>query len=266
MKVLRDLREATKLLILLEITKHRHTRLKSIAEKLEMTVQGISDYMKIMSGESLVQSIGGEYRATKKGVEFLHENFLKLKDFVNSSMKEMSIVDLCVAVAGKDIKEGEEVGLFMEDGYLIAYPGRSSPSKGVALFNAKKGEDVALKDLEGIVELKPGKITIMKIPSIHEGGTHSLDIAEAKRACNKVKAHKVAVTDALSKVLASKIDLKVDMEFAAVSASLEAAQKGLDILIICSKDSSSEVIAAIESINAALEDKIQYNVLTLQKK
>ena len=116
MKLLRDVREATKLLILKEITSRRHSRLRTIADRLDITVQGVSEYMKMMTKAGLVRNVDGDWRATRKGVEFLQEDFLALKEFVESSVKEMSIVDVAEAIAGDDIDVGEKVGLFMEKG------------------------------------------------------------------------------------------------------------------------------------------------------
>ena len=105
MKLLRDIRETTKLLILHELTARRHSRQRTIADRLDITVQGVSEYLKMMTKEGLVRNVDGDWRATRRGVEFLQTNFIALKEFVESSAKEMSIVDVCAAVAGKDVKE-----------------------------------------------------------------------------------------------------------------------------------------------------------------
>jgi len=101
-----DLRLNTKLLILLEITIVSHSKLKPIADRLGITVQGISEYIKIMQSEGLVHITGGGYKATKKGVQFLHENIRDLKEFVERTMKRLEVIDLCAAIAKTRIKEG----------------------------------------------------------------------------------------------------------------------------------------------------------------
>jgi len=262
-KVLRDLREATKLLILLEITANRHTKMKTIAEVLDMTVQGISDYIKIMSREGYVQNVGGVYRATKKGVEFLHDRFIDLKDFVDRSIQTMSIVNLCGAIAATDIEEGQRVGLFMENGRLVAYANRDSSSMGTALFPAKAGEDVVLKDLEGLVSLSPGKITLLKLPSPKEGGTRSIDMKKGREIVKSVPADRIGATDEVGVGFAHKLGLHLDFEFAPVQASIEAAERGLNVLLLCSQDVVGETIGSIEATNSLLEDKIDYEVITI---
>ena len=53
MNVLRDLRESTQVLFLQEISMNRHTRLRTIAERLGMTVQGASDYARRLEADGL---------------------------------------------------------------------------------------------------------------------------------------------------------------------------------------------------------------------
>jgi len=90
MRLLRDLRESTAFLILLAVTQERHTRLKTLADELGMTVQGMSDYVRRMTDAGLLQVVDGEHRATRKGVEVLQGRFLELKGFVAESSREVS--------------------------------------------------------------------------------------------------------------------------------------------------------------------------------
>ncbi len=262
MRILRDVREATKLLILKEITSHRHSRLRTIADKLAITVQGVSEYMKLMTKEGLVRNVDGDWRATRKGVESLQADFIALREFVESSVRELNIVDVAEAVAGGEIEEGEEVGLFMEEGELIAYPDRSSSSKGKALSKASKGEDVGVRELEGIVNLHPGKVTILRIPSAREGGTRRVDISRAAKIAKRRNGRAVAAIDLTGRVLARRLRLPVDISFSVLPATLEAAQRGLDILVLCPEDRVAEFIGGIEESNTHLEEKIAYETIS----
>lgn len=261
--MLRDLRETTKLLILLEIVSNRPRTLNTIAAKLDITVQGTSEYVRAMTEEDLVKKIGGEYRATKRGVDVLEKRMFELKEFVDSSIKQLEIIDVCGAIAGNDVRRDEEVGLFMEDGVLVAYAGRRSPSIGYAMTDAKRGEDLAVKDSTGMVALRPGKITILQLPSLQEGGTHSISLVAAKKTVKNIRYGKVAVMDVVSKALVDIIKLKPDFEFAPLPPSLEAAVKGMDILIIASRESVPSLVSELEAENSRLEDPIQYEVRTL---
>jgi putative transcriptional regulator len=263
MKLLRDLKESTKMLILLEIVNARPRALQSISSKLGITVQGTSDYVRGMTEEGLVKKISGEYRATKNGVDMLESRMFELKEFVDSSIRQLEIIDTCGAIAGNDIRKDEEVGLFMEEGILVAYSRRESPSKGFAMTDSRKGEDLAVKDPSGMVALRPGRITVLQIPSLQDGGTHKISLPNAKKVFKDVEFNKMAIMDVVSRALTNALDIEPDFDFAPLPSSFEAAQKGMDVVIIASGETVPLVISELEAENARLEDPIQYEVKTL---
>ena len=264
MKLLRDVREATKLLILKEITSRRHSRLRTIADRLDITVQAVSEYMKIMTKDGLVRNVDGDWKATRKGVEFLQADFIALREFVESSVKEMSIVDVAAAIAHEDVKEGQQVGLFMEGGELVARPGKHSSSKGTAMTSASKGEDVGVRDMVGIVRLHPGKVTILRIPSIRDGGSRRLDLSKVGRLVKKHTDAVIASVDLTGRVLARRLGLCPEISFSVLHAALEAAKRGLDVLVLCPEDRVAEFIGGIEDSNSRLEEKIAYETLSVR--
>lgn len=259
-RLLRDIREGTKVLLLLELTRRRHTRLKGLAEKLGLTVAGVSEYVKAMQTEGLVTHVGGEYRATKQGVEFLQTHVLALRDFVDTSLSDMAIVDEAVALAAESIREGDRVGLFMEKGTLVARK-RESPSTGVAAFSTGRGHATLVRELEGIVSLKPGKIAIARMPPIRP---HERKLAQAgRRLFRRLNPDLVAALDVRGRQLAATIGVERVVEFAAVAASVEAAHRGLRVLVLSPEDRVGEVVEAIESANLRTEEKIPYETLSL---
>lgn len=265
MKILRDLRLSTKMLILLEVIKDPHLKLRTIAEKLDITVQGASEYLRRMKKEGYIQYIGREYRATKKGIEFLHTNFSELKMFVDVKIAELNIIDVCAAIAKTPIKKGDEVGLFMENGILTAYSKRKSNSKGIAFSDANKDEDIAIKDLDGMVSLSPGTMQIVSLPTIREGGSSSVSIQEIKNLYKRIHPDKIGVMDAVSMAVVKKADLKSDFEFAPLSASIEAVEKGLKVMLFTSSDQIHHVVSTIEGINDTIEDKIVYEIVSAKE-
>ncbi len=265
MKILRDLRLSTELLILLEVIKDPHLKLKTIAEKLDITVQGASEYLRRMKKEGHIQKIGGEYKATKKGIEFLHSNFSELKEFVDSKINELDIIDVCAAIAKTKIEKGDEVGLFMENGILTAYSGKKSDSKGIALSNARIDEDVAIRDLDGMVSLSPGKMFIMKLPSIREGGSSSVSKKWVRKLYDRLAPQKIGVMDIVSGATVKKAGLKPDFRFAPLSATIEALEKGLNVMLFTEGEKIPDVVSTIEGINNGIEDKISYEILDSAK-
>jgi putative transcriptional regulator len=261
MKILRDLRLSTELLILSEVIKDPNIKLKTIAEKLDITVQGSSDYLRRMKNEGFIQSIGREYRATKKGIDFLHTNFLELKSFVDAKIAELNIIDVCAAIAKTLIKEGDEVGLFMEDGLLTAYSGRKSKSKGIAASSAELNEDVAIKELDGIVTLSPGMIHVVELPSIQKGGSGAISIEGIRELHDGLRPQKVGVMDPVSMAAAKKAEIEPDFEFAPLPSAVDAAERGLSVMLLTSSDHVHNVISTIEDINTNIEDKILYEII-----
>jgi putative transcriptional regulator len=265
MKLLREKSLATKFLILIEITSGHRSRLSPIAEKLGITTQAVSDYLRKMKKDGLIQQINGEYKATKKGIQFLHSNFLELKKFTNSKMKDLNIIDACAAIAREDIEKGDKLALFMEKGNLVAYPNRESSSTGVAMREAIKGEDVPVIDLEGIIEHRIGNLCLIELPSIREGGSRSADIDEIGKILKKLNPDKIGIGDVVAKSVAKKIGRKCDFEFAPIDASIEAVQRGLNVLFLGSSDKIGEAISAIRDFNSSSIDKIEYELIRTGK-
>ncbi|HEV8594105.1 MAG TPA: hypothetical protein VGR51_01080, partial [Thermoplasmata archaeon] len=208
--------------------------------------------VKGMEAEGLIQHVGGEYLATKRGVEFLQDRFRTLRSFVETSAREMEIIDEAVAMAGEVIREGDRVGLFMERGGLVARR-RASPSVGVAATRAKRGDLLWVRDLVGIVDLRPGKISIVRLSPRARG--HS------GRGLRHVRPDVVAAFDLRGRRLAATLAVDRVIEFAVVPGAIEAAQRGLNVLLLCPEDRVAEVVAAIEDANARSEDKIPYETV-----
>jgi len=263
MKMLRDLKESTTLLILFELTTGRHTKLKTIAEKLGITIQGISEYLKSMIKNGLVTHIRGEYKATNKGVELLHENFTEMKEFIDDSMKKLDIVNVCVAIAGNVIRKGDKVGLFMENGILTAYSDRKAGSTGTAISDAKRGEDVGIEDLDGIVSLKPGKLWIVQLPNIEDGGSRGVSLNKTKELYFKNNPDRLAALDTIALSLIMKLKLKYHIEYAAPDASIEALQKGLNVMVFGSEEEVHRFISKVNEFNTSLVEKINYRLISL---
>jgi len=260
MVILRDLRESTQLLFLYEVTTRRHTRLRTIAERLGMTVQGASDYAHGLESENLVQVVNGEYRATKKGVERLHAQMRELREFVERARRELTVIDVASAIGATGVRAGEAVGLFMERGQLRAYAGRDSPSRGVAVFDGARGDDVAVAELQGIVELHPGRITIWRVPSARSGGTRRIRAAPPKGGPFDL----IGYLDAVGQVAARKLGLRPTAEFGVVPAAIEAAERGLRVLLLSPEDRVPEVVGAIEEANRRLEEPIPYETFAIR--
>ena len=112
MALLRDLRATTRLLFLYEVTTNRHTRLRTIAERLDMTVQGASEYAQGLQKDGLLALVNGEYRATKRGVDHLHDRFVELRAFVERAGRAMAVVETTDEAAVSLVALGEQRAIY----------------------------------------------------------------------------------------------------------------------------------------------------------
>src|SRR4030042_129896 len=110
---LRDLKRNTQLLILIELLQSPSVRLKDIADKLGITVQAVSQYVSEMKKEGLLGDKGDNIRPTRKGMQITQEHFTGLKNQVDTILRRVSVIDRCVAIAGKKVEIGKAVSLVM---------------------------------------------------------------------------------------------------------------------------------------------------------
>ncbi len=262
MNVLRDLRESTRVLFLHEVTANRHTRLRTIAERLGMTVQGASDYAHALEEDGLLTMGDGEYRATKKGIGLLQSRLRELRAFVELASRTTAFVETTIALAGATIHRGDRVGLFMENAYLVAYPGRTSTSMGEAGEDAVKGEDVAIRGLEGIVALRPGRITIARVPASRTAARRVSPEA-CRRLLHRSRGAAVAPLEIEGLMACRRLRLHPRIEFAPLAGTVAAAERGMDVLLLVPEERVPEAVEAIEAANARREDKIPYETAAL---
>lgn len=293
---LRDIRQSTKMLILFEFVKDPKIKMKNLSQKLGMTVQGTAEYLKLMESEGLiVRNDDGSYKHTGKGVQFLHHNVVQLRDFVVEAVNRLEIIQTCCALARTPISRGDRVGLFMENGKLTAYSGRQSSSTGTSLTEAKEGDVVEVGELEGIVDLKPGKIIAVnmdKYPSkrppyyrdIHNAipkkptesaGRYSepfddnvvwkkdeiylLPAAMISKLAGTLRRHSpdiVGALDILGQVALEKAGMKCDIVHSPINSAIEAAQKGLNVFLVGREDRISELHGRLQEINKRAESEV----------
>jgi putative transcriptional regulator len=262
MRVLRDVRLSTKVLVLYELVKGRSAG-KELAEAIDGTPQLVSDYLKLMEREGLVERAGREVRPTVQGVQFLQERLQELGDFTYRAMRDVNVINACAAIAGEDVGEGDSVVLELRDGVIMARPGEKGASTGVATRAAKEGEDLAVRGLEGILEYRTGAVTVAALPSALEGGTTRADLRKLKPHLPGTGAQIVAVLDPVGIVAARKLRLDVGIRFGVERAVVDAALRGLDVLVLGGRDSVGLVMAAVEAHNQGSAVRIEHSEIDL---
>ncbi len=227
--ILRDKSKITEMLILLEILKGKR-KLREIAEEVNITVQGVSEYMKTLEKEGYVK----DGKITHSGWDFLNACIEELGEFVheaNSIMEKRKVVE---AIAGEDIEKGESVGLFLENGYLYAYR-RSSSSTGIALTSAKRGEDIGVGNLRGILDIDFGKVEIFVMPSVEEGGSRAVNREKVEKLIQQAEGKKIGVCGVVAYITLHNLG-RIDFEFSSANSAVEAAYRGISTLLFVSHE------------------------------
>ncbi len=245
---LRDLKKNTELLILVEILKSPSVRFKELADMFGITVQAVSQYVGAMKKEGLLRQQSGVLRPTRKGMQLAQEHFTDLKARVDHTLRRIAVIDRCVAIAAKRIAKGQRVGLEMEDGILMAFPGRKASSTGIALESAEEGDDVLVGQLEGIVDMELGGLLIVEAPSESEGGSKRARVASARSAIDDFSPGLLVAGDTTGAALLMKAAGEMFTIHAPVESAMSALSKGVDVAFCGTRESVDQMLEAVSDL------------------
>jgi len=257
--ILRSKKESTRFQILVEIAAHQpDVRQKEIADKIGITPQAVSEYIKELVSEGLLYSDGRvRYRVTKIGVEWVLEQALDLKKYARYVMEDIvSHVSVATAIANESFKKSDIVSLFMENGLLYA-ASEDGNVTGTTISDAKKGEEVGVTDLKGIIELPEVNIVICKVPRIERGGSRSVDLAMLKKH-SKDKPY-IAALGVEALISLKKINILPNILFGAKESVVEAAFHGLSSLVVSVDEEVPSLLNRFEA------EGLNYEVVDLSK-
>ena len=145
----------------------------------------------------------------------------------------------------------------MKNGLLLATCFTGKGAKGVAVSDAREGEDVGVSSVEGIVGLEAGKVVILSVPDIRRGGSRCVDLVRLRE---EVSGHEFVGAIGIEALVALKqIGVAPRYVHAVKEAVIEAAQSGLATVVVC-------VNSEIPYLMERLEDKcLEYRLLNLWK-
>lgn len=265
MNLLRDKGELTKFQILFEIIrKQPHVKQEDISDTLGITVQAVSKHFKKMINDGLIEA-GTEkanYRLTPKALEKLHEGAKSLERYSIKIENGLKIERVWPAIATQPTKPGDEIGLVMKDGVLYAVTPDSEDAKafGIVTTEANQGEDLGFEYTRGKVEIDRGKILIVKLPSIKEGGSRAVDLAKVKKLYEDFKPDRVGVMGSVGRAVLNKLEMKADIEFGISRAAAVAALRGLDVFVLVVGRMVNLMIEEIDKTNVKRTIDIKYEV------
>ena len=252
-QILRNKNLATKFQILVQIAANQpNIQQKDIARKLDITPQAVSEYIKEMVKDGSVTSDGRSiYRITTEGVNRVLKALRELRGYLTFVERVITNITVCTAVADHDLSQGQVVGLNMKHGLLFATDALGKAAKGVAVSNARKGEDVGVSNIEGIIEFEIGRITVLEVPGIQRGSFRNVDLARFKKELDRKELVGAIGIEAL--ITLRRIGIEPHYLYGVTEAAIEAAHSGLSFLILCTDDDIPDLLKRLEQQNLSYE-------------
>jgi putative transcriptional regulator len=246
--ILRSKREVSRLQILVEIAEHQPAvRQQEIAEKMGVTPQAISEYIREMVDEGMVSASGrGNYEVTKSGIEWVLANAESLETYARHIRRDIiQQVSVWAAIAAENLKAGDEVGMYMKDGFL--YAGKSPlAAMGTVVAGAKAGEDVGVARLNGIIDHHEGIVHVCKVPRIQHGGSRKVKKDELLKITGG--AGLVAAVGLEAWIALNAAGRKPDLFFGAREGVIEAAFHGIECAIVIVDEEFTDFLKRLESV------------------
>jgi len=259
-EILQNKNSATRFQILVEIAASGpNIQQKSIAVKLGVTPQAISDYIRQLVEEDLVVSTGrSHYRVSAKGVNWVLNVLRQLRGYASMVEQAVTNITVCAAIAECDIRQGQAVGLNMKNGLLFATSQTNGGARGIAASSVSQGEDVDVSNIEGLVELTGGKVTILQVPGIQKGGSRQVDLELLQAQVTNNQPVGAIGIEAL--IALRRVDIEPRYLYGVTEAAIEAAQCGLSFTIVCTDDAIPGLIKSLQ------EKSLNYELIDLRLK
>lgn len=264
---LAQLRESgflTRVLVLSHFRSHPHATLREIGAPLGVTMQAVSVYVQRLIQEGhLEEAADGGRKLTPRGIQWLQDSLLSARQAIDAALEPMTIIKVTSAVAASAIQTGSRVGLSLEHGVLVARPNHGSASQGRATNDAPAGGEVLVAELEGMVEITPGKIVLLRLPTPEEGGSTRMDPERTGALLNELmaRAPRIGIIGVSARVTLAQAEHRPEFEFAAAHAAHHAAQLGFDILLLVSGEHFRETTTTIDQLNSSATQHVGIEVV-----
>ncbi|MDY6764119.1 MAG: winged helix-turn-helix transcriptional regulator [Halobacteria archaeon] len=259
-RLLNDKRELTRFQILVQIAeKQPAVSQTEIAESIGVTPQAISEHMRRLIDEGLVENQArGRYNITKEGVDLIMSHAEDLQSYLEHVTGDI-IGDVFVeaAVADTDVNEGERVSVFMRDGRLHVDSLKEGSPTAVTTMAAEEGEDVGITDFSGIIDMELGSVDVIKIPSVERGGSREVDIEAVRNYVGSTAP--VFASGVEAEVTLGKAGIENFISHGTTEGIVEACRSGI-----------SPVVLVVEGRIGGLTDRLEaegleYEVRSVEK-
>lgn len=240
------------------------TQQEDISDALGITVQAVSKHFKKLIKEGFIEA-GAEkanYRLTSKALEKLHEGAKSLERYSTKIENGLKVERVWPAIATQPAKPGDEIGLILKEGILYAVDPNNKDAKafGIVTTNANQGEDLGFEYSRGKIEMNRGRILIVKLPSIKEGGSRAVDLSKVKKLYKEFNPDRVGVMGSVGRAVLNKLGIKADIEFGISRAVAVAALRGLNIFVLVVGRMANLMIEEIDKTNMKRTINITYEI------
>ncbi len=259
-KVLHNKNLATRFQIMVEIAANQPSiQQKDIAQNIGVTSQAVSDYINKLEKEGWITSEGrSRYHITKEGINWMLKSLRQLQQYSVAAERVLTNVTTWAAIAEVDLEKSQPVSLKMKNGLLYASNPANNGSSGITSEKAKKDEDIGIMDIQGIVKLEIGQITVLEIPTIQNGGSRKVDLTKLKKGLAKDRLTGAIGIEAI--VALRRIGVEPNYLYGVAQAAIEAARSGLSFDIVCT---GSEAAAVLQKL---ISENIKYSRIDARKR
>ncbi|ABO34855.1 Helix-turn-helix, type 11 domain protein [Methanococcus maripaludis C5] len=255
-------RNITEFQILSEVVrKQPHIKQKEIADILGITVQGVSEHMRNLIREEQIKNRGrGEYVITEKGMASLKTWISDFKNYLNDVNQNLyRYKDVWPAIASENVNPGETVGVYMKKGVIYVSKNIESDATAKVFYGGNSGEDVAIHEIQGHIDVQNGKVIFLKIPSEVMGGSRNVDYDIVKSTFEEYPDAVVATAGTVGTVIVNKLEIHPDIRFAVSEGIVSACNRGCDVIAIITGKMAEKIIKTVD------KNKISYTLLNASK-
>jgi putative transcriptional regulator len=194
---------------------------------------------------------------TNEGVNWIIAVLRDMRRYHDLVERAVTNISVSAAIADAGLHRGQKVGLVMRDGLLVATEKVSEDASGIASTDARKGEDVGVSGIEGIIRLEIGRVVIIKVPGVQKGGSRAVD---SDRLHSEVGGKGLVGAIGIEAIFAlEKSGVNSFYTCGVIEAAIEAAHRGMNAAIVCVDEGASSLIQRLN------EEDIEYAIVDIKK-
>jgi predicted transcriptional regulator len=208
------------------------SRPAEIARTVGMSLQGTIYHLRNIQKAGLIDE---NHRITTKGYEILYESLRAIRDRIGKTLSELEGTRTWEALCSSDVRQGDDVYLYMDGGYLHCSRTRVSSARGRSTLTGAGGSVTGVEEVSGIVEVDIRTVQIIILPD-PDRGCRLENIVEGTAAVMKnMHDYEVFVLGEMALYVVRQIGITEPSSFAPLEAAYDAASRGLRSVVVSSR-------------------------------